>query len=257
MARPRVFIGAGSAPERPNGWNAAELHEHVRGRAEATARLLIGVAILRSSKVLPDSAVVSVTAAKWQDWKGTAKQPRAHRFPCNPQINGRDLPDLAPSDRVRDFLEDALAVTDPLFLHVNYTDQLFEDRGGIEAARKGLQVVAHHQRSGAPVSHHVAWSAWDDIVRPGYVGAWQRTAESVLGRINDESTKQFLARVKGYKPSAPTHDLETAVEVAFEAKRFTEQLSTPSLLTVPGFARTVGRLGFAFSTPGGLGSERT
>lgn len=114
----REVLGRGAAPNRREGWNPDELHQHVRGRADVTIRMLIIGAVLRSQNLLPPSGVVTVTGAQWQDWRGTRDQPRAHRFPCNPQIAGRDLPDFAKKPSFRLAIQKALGETDSLPFHV-------------------------------------------------------------------------------------------------------------------------------------------
>lgn len=232
----REFTGAGPAPPRRAGWNSDELHSHIRGRADATVKLLIGAAALRSLNLVPGHDVVSVTGARWQDWRGTREQPRAHRIPCNPCIAGRALPDLAPTaSRLREKLKETLAVTDSLPFHVNYADRLFEELGGIEAVRKGIGEAVGRQMPGVAVSHAVVHDAWRQTVLPGYVGAWEAVERELLDRVNRENAVRLLERIAGFRRNAPTDSIETVMDVAYDAKRSTELVSVPGAISRPGF----------------------
>ena len=232
----REFTGVGPRPRRPEGWNPDELHEHVRGRAEATVKVMIAVAALRSLDRLPGGVAVSVTGARWQDWRGTRDQPRAHRFPCNPLIGGRDLLSYALNlKRLSEFLQNTLASTDALPFHVNYADRLFEELGGVEASRKGIEAVASRQKLGKPVHHAVVQTAWRQTVWVDYQRAWESVESKLQDRINRESATNFLERVAGFRRNAPTDSIETVMDVAYDAKRSTELVSSPAPLSLPGF----------------------
>jgi hypothetical protein len=242
----REFIGVGPPPQRRRGWNSDELHSHIRGRAEATVRILIAVAALRSLNVLPGYNAVSVTGAKWQDWRGTNDQPRAHRFPCNPQIAGRDLPDYAanPSNLRQQLLEN-LAATDQLPFHVNYADELFEDCGGIEAARKGIEEVTLRQTPGGTLTYAAVQIPWRETVLVGYVRAWEAVERRLQDRVNQENAIQLAERIAGFRSNAPTDSIETVMDVAYDAKRSTELVSLPGPMSLPGFEAFLGQLHIA------------
>ena len=242
----RKLIGLGPAPQRPRGWNSDELHAHIRGRAEATVQILIGVAALRSLNRLPGHNVVSVTGAQWQDWRGTPDQPRAHRFPCNPQIVGRSLPDYAANpSSLRQRLLEALAVTDFLPLHVNHADRLFEKHGGIETARQAVEEVASRQKPGVMVTHSIVEIAWRQTALPGYVRAWETVERRLQDDVNRETAAQLRARISQVRPLAPTDTIETVMDVAYDAKRSTVLVSVPGPLSRPGFEAFLGQLHLA------------
>jgi hypothetical protein len=115
--------------------NSDEPHTQFRGPDDGSR---LAVSSLRAPNLLIPAGAVSATGARWQRWKGTRQQPRAHRFPCNPQIGSRHLPDFAPHPTFRRTLDEALAETDYLPFHVNYAGRLFEESGGIEAARRAV-----------------------------------------------------------------------------------------------------------------------
>jgi hypothetical protein len=231
----REFIGQGKAPARREGWNPDELHTHVRGRAEASIRILIAVASLRARNLLPANASVSTTGARWQDWKGTREQPRAHRFPCNPQIANRDLPGFAPNPIFRQRLQDVLAITDFLPFHVNYADRLFEEFGGVEEARKAVAQVQVLQKPGQSPDFSVVHKVWSQSLHAGYVRAWDAVERKLLDRVNRENAIKMLERIAGFRSNAPTDSIETVQDVAYDAKRSTELVSSPSILSQPGF----------------------
>lgn len=231
----REFIGEGPAPTRQEGWNPDELHAHVRGRAEASIRILVAVASLQARSLLPASAAVSTTGARWQDWKGTREQPRAHRFPCNPQIGGRDLPDYAPNPTFCRGLQEVLAQTDYLPFHVNYADRLFEEFGGIEEARKAVEQVRTLQKPGRSPDFNVVYKVWRQYLHSGYVRAWDKVEQELMDRVNQENTIKLLKRIAGFRPNAPTDSIETVQDVAYDAKRSTELVSSPGILSQPGF----------------------
>ena len=91
----RTFVGPGKAPNPDTrGWNEAEVHAHVQGRAEATAAVLLGVALLKKLNMIWSHQHVSYTKAVWQDWKGNEENERAHRIPCNPTIAHHNIPEI-------------------------------------------------------------------------------------------------------------------------------------------------------------------
>src|SRR5579884_3596419 len=198
----REFTGQGAAPKRAEGWNPDELHRHVRGRAETTIRILTVGALLRSQNLLPARAAVSVTGARWQDWRGTRDQPRAHRMPCNPQIAGRDLPDFFVKPVTRRRIQDALGETDELPFHVNYADRLFESCGGIESARRGVEQIVAAQKAGGDLDYAAIRNAWRTVLA-GYIGAWSAVERNLLDRMGREDAMVFLERVAGFRPNAP------------------------------------------------------
>ncbi len=238
----RELIGTGQAPVHRRGWNSDELHTHIRGRAEATVKILIAVAALRSLNLLPGHNVVSVSGAKWQDWLGTPDQPRAHRFPFNPQIAGRDLPNYAPNAAFKNLLKHNLASTDQLPFHVNYADSRFEECGGIEAARRGIEEVTLRQKPGAAVTHEAVHIPWRETVLVGYIRAWESVERELNDRINRENAMQLQRRIAGYRDNAPKDTIETVMDVAYDAKRSTELVSRPGPMTPPGFKQFLDQL---------------
>jgi hypothetical protein len=220
-----------------------ELHVHIRGRADATIQVLTGAAVLKRHNRLPVAGAVTVTGARWQDWRGTRESPRAHRFPCNPQIGGVSLPDLVANARLRMLLLEPLAVTDPLPFHVNYADRLFEELGGIEAARAAVEYVASNQKvNAAAVDRALVEHAWRTIAFPGYVGAYQNVQRELDGRVNQESAIGLHDRIAQFRPNAPTDNIEAVQDVAGDALRSTILVSSPPLLSPEGFSYWVAKL---------------
>ena len=231
----REYIGQGPAPQREDGWNSDELHLHVRGRADATARVLIAATELRSRNLLPFTGPVAATGARWQDWRGTREQPRAHRFPFNPQVAGRDLPDFAPDTGLAVGLQQTLAETDYLPFHVNYADRLFEEYGGIEAARLAVEQVLSLQTPGQPADYTLVAAVWRQTAFPGYLRAWYTVEHSLQHRINRENAIGLLERIAGFRRNAPSDSIEIVQDVVYDACRSTLLTSLPSVLSPPGF----------------------
>jgi len=217
----RKYIGIGPAPTQNKGWNLEEFHAHIRGRAEATVQVVISVAVLKANNLLSQTSPISVSGARWQDWSGTRESPRAHRFPCNPQISGRDLPDLADKPQLRALIQQPLAVTDFLPLYVNYADRLFEEFGGIESARRAVEYAASAQKIDCPIDISLVANAWQSIAWPGYIRAYETAERELLGRVN--------------RDNAPTDNIEAVQDVVFDAVHSTRLVSVPPTLTAGGF----------------------
>src|ERR1700761_3381552 len=76
----RTFTRPGVRPANPAGgtWSIRDLHLHVQGRANATAEILIGVAVLKKVGAIWNY-FVDATGAVWQDWEGSSNlSHRAH-----------------------------------------------------------------------------------------------------------------------------------------------------------------------------------
>src|SRR5262249_4133882 len=119
----REFIGGADNPLfKISGIELRDLQTHLRGRAQATSEVAIGVAFLRSRGWIQETAAIAYTGAAYQDATGTPEHPRAHRFPCNPKINIRNIPDIPPRGAwgLREALKQPLAITDFVSAAVNY-----------------------------------------------------------------------------------------------------------------------------------------
>jgi hypothetical protein len=241
MAYQRIYTGRAVAPNGiPGSHSLADLATHVRGRADATAQVLIGVAYLKDAGSLWND-LVSHTGAVWQDLRGTPESPRAHRFPCNPTIGNRNIPDIPHSPALRDALIEPLAVTDFLPFHANHVDSTFERLGGADAAVAAVSFVVKQQPRGRGVDYDVFYHALVEIALRSYRAACRTAEQYFLDAVNSESVAEFLARTNDFNPKAPTDNIELVQDVASDLTRFTESIR-PKALARPGFAAEVQRL---------------
>jgi hypothetical protein len=118
---------------------------------------------------------------------------------------------------------------------VNYADRLFEKFGGIDSARNGVQQVLLLQRANTAVDHSVVATVWKSVLS-GYITAWTSVERELSDRVNRETAVAFLERVAGFRRNAPTDNIETVIEVAHDAKRSTELVSQPSILSSHGIS---------------------
>ena len=152
---PREIIGGA---QNPNfilpGFQIHEIQAHVDGRNSASTQVLAGVAFLKSLNLIAPHSRAGHRGAVYQDAKGIPLNPRAHRFPCNPTVGGRNLPVIAAtrSPWLAETLKAPLGATDLLPLIANYADGLFEASGACDAVVSSIQMVVDGQASGQPVS---------------------------------------------------------------------------------------------------------
>jgi hypothetical protein len=118
--------------------------------------------------------------------------------------------------------------------HVNYADRLFEDFGGIESARRGVEQVVFQQKANKAVDHSIIAGVWRKTVLSGYLSAWDTVEHELLDRVNREKAIAFLERVAGFRRNAPTDNIETVQDVTYDAKRSTELVSQPTILSPQG-----------------------
>jgi hypothetical protein len=240
----RTFVGRGPAPNPDTrGWNQPELHEHVRGRAEATVAVLTGVAVLKKLDMVWGFQTVHSTGAVWQDWSGNEQNARAHRFPCNPTIGSHNIPDIPKSYRLKDALIQPLAKTDFLDLMVNHVDSRFEALGGREAAVAAVRFVLREQGQGKAVSRDVIHFAATNIAKAGYEKACSAVQAEVRQRINNENFIKLSERTQYSKdkPLAPTGNLEGVEDVIYDYAGYTA-LCQPRLLNAGLLAEEAKRL---------------
>jgi hypothetical protein len=175
---PREMIGGVKNPGFIlSGFQIHEIEAHIHGRNEAAVEVLTGAAVLKSLGLIPASQNrAGQRGAAYQDAQGTTLSPRAHRFPCNPTIGGRNLPDLAhpSSPMLAEALKKPLAVTDLLPLVANYADGLFEASGACEAAVEAIQKVLDGQLSGQPVNVQLVRDALTRHLLPGFSEAYDK-----------------------------------------------------------------------------------
>ncbi|HWC00533.1 MAG TPA: hypothetical protein VG672_27695, partial [Bryobacteraceae bacterium] len=188
--------------------------------------------VLKKLGRLHGNEAVAPTGAVYQDWRGTREFPRAHRFPCNPKVAGRNLPEFAPTSKMEDALIEPLAITDFLTFEVNYADCRFEDLGGIAAGVEAVQYVLSHQPPNQAVNLEVIQHAVLNIALEGYQRAYVLAAEELVQRINQENVHQMLARSAKSKvrPVSPTLNLESIQDVVYDMRRFTNIVQPRRLL---------------------------
>jgi hypothetical protein len=228
----RVFVGKGPAPNSKGEWNLDRFCTHIRGRGDATIEILIGVAVLRKLGILKKNEAVSEVGAYYQDWKGTAEFPRAHRFPCNPLVGGRNIPDIPHSEKLKKALIEPLAITDFLTFEVNYADCRFEDLGGKKAAVDAVTFVLNQQPEAHDVSIDLVQHGVLNIALEGYKQAYRRASADVHARINQEGMVEMLSRNQRSidKPRSPTAILESIQQVLYDMERFTDIVQPRRLL---------------------------
>jgi hypothetical protein len=240
----RIFTRRGKKPIDPpaGSWSLRDLHVHVEGRADATAQLLIGVAILKQRGCIWNYHV-SRTGAVWQDWKGKgAESNRAHRVPCNPIICNQNIPDIAGDwPGLRDALIDALAVTDYLPKIANHADSRFEKLGGAAAFEDAVRLVVREQERNRPLNYEAYRHALLGIAIAGYKTAYDAVWQEVLDHINNEGPEELQERIDDFNPNAPTDDLEGGLDAVFELKRYTAG-ATSKFLQSPGYDAELKRL---------------
>jgi hypothetical protein len=215
----------------------------VRGRAEATAAVLIGVALLKKLNMVWSFQTVDSTGAVWQDWRGNEQNSRAHRFPCNPTIGRKNIPEIPKSTRLRDALIQPLAKTDFLDLVVNHVDSRFEALGGREAAVAAVRFVVKEQGEGKAVNRDVIHYATMNIAQTGYERACAAVQADLRNKINQEGLVAMLERNRKSidKPLAPTGNLEEVEDVIYDYAGFTS-ICQPNLLRAGLLAEEAQRL---------------
>jgi hypothetical protein len=215
----------------------------VRGRAEATAAVLIGVALLKKLNLVSSFQTVDYTGAVWQDWVGNEENNRAHRFPCNPTIGRHNIPDIPKPPRLKEALIKPLAKTDFLDVVVNHVDSRFEALGGKESAIAAVRFVVKEQGEGKPVNRDVIHYAAVNIAKAGYVRACAAVQAEVRTRINREGFVGMMKRNEKFKdkPLAPTGNLEAVGDVIYDYAGYTA-LCEPILLRAGLLAEEAKRL---------------
>ena len=112
---------------------------------------------------------------------------------------------------------------------------MFEEFGGIEEARKAVGQVYTLQRPGQNPDFKVVYNVWRQYLHPGYVRAWETVEQQLQDRLNRENTIKLLERIAGFRNNAPTDSIELVQDVAYDAQRSTELVSSPAILSQPGF----------------------
>jgi hypothetical protein len=210
------------------GFQMHEIEAHIHGRNEAATEILTGVAVLKSLSLVPagqDRA--GHRGAVYQDARGTTLSPRAHRFPCNPTIGGRNIPSFAhaSSPMLAEALKHPLGVTDILPLIVNYADCLFEANGACDVAVDAIQRVLDGQQAGQPVNAMLVRDVLTHHLLPGFVHAYGE-ALSVAQEKDNPNVPQFSILDPGVvnrlntlsigmpdTPRRPTTNVEGAADV--------------------------------------------
>jgi hypothetical protein len=242
-AKGRIYTHRGPRPidPPPGSWGPQDLHVHVRGRADATAQLLLDVAVLKQRGSIWNY-VVGYTGAVWQDWEGSSwESERAHRAPCNPTIGNRNIPDLAEIDAFRDALIAPLDRTDFLPKAANYCDGRFESLGGAKSLTDAVLVVAREQERNKPLNYDLFRHALVEIALPGYKTACAAVCADLLNQVNREDAIELRDRIDRFNPRAPKDNIEAAQDAAQDLLRFTMS-STSNLLHPVAFKTEVERL---------------
>lgn len=240
----RKFVGPGKAPNPDvRGWTEADIDQHVKGRAEATAAVLLGVALLKKLNLIGSFQQVRYTKAVWQDWSGNEQNPRAHRIPCNPTIAYRNIPDIPKGIPLQQALIKPLAKTDFLDLVVNHVDSRFEALGAKESLAEAVRFVVKEQGEGKPVNRDVLHYAAVNVAKAGYQKACTAVHSEVMQEINGEGYSQMMERNQYWidKPLAPTGNLEQILEVASVYELYTARCE-PKLLAAGPLGQEAQRL---------------
>jgi hypothetical protein len=203
----RKILG-GRAPTPPSarfgGINLATLETHVRGRADATAEVMINVAYLKAAGLANSYAIVGHTGAMYQAATAERENPYAHRMPCNPTLNIWSLPELVRhrTTALQEALIRPLAVGDVLPRVVNYADNHFENSGACETVDRAVQFVIHEQDTGKRVNTNLIRHVIDGIILPGYAQAYERALDTV-SRLADSDRYDYF---KGNRLMSPGFD---------------------------------------------------
>ena len=169
------------------GFQVHEIEAHIDGRNEASTLVLTGVAVLKSLGLITTGQTrARQRGAVYQDGKGVPLNPRAHRFPCNPTIGGRNLPDLARTTRpmLAEMLKVPLGGTDLLPLIANYADGLFESSGACEAVVAAVQRIVDGQAAGQPVNAQLVRDVLTQHLLPGYLSAYSEALSKAQQKEN-------------------------------------------------------------------------
>jgi len=234
---PREMIGG---PQNPRfilaGFQIHEIEAHITGRNEAAAQVLTGVAVLKALGLVPPGQDrAGQRGAAYQDSQGTPLHPRAHRFPCNPTIAGRSLPEFAHSrsPMLAQALKRPLAITDLLPLVANYADGLFEASGACDAAVASIQKVLDQQPSGQPVNVQMVRDVLTQDLYPGFLRAYDEALSKAKEKpnpnvpqfhITDPNLVDTLNRrsmTMEYAPNRPKHNIEGVVDILLMEKGMT------------------------------------
>jgi len=233
----REMIGG---PQNPSfilaGFQIHEIEAHITGRNEAAVQVLTGVAVLKSLGLIPPGQDrAGQRGAAFQDSKGTPLHPRAHRFPCNPTISGRSLPEFAHSrsPMLAEALKRPLAITDLLPLVANYADGLFEANGACDAAVAAVQKVLDGQPSGQPVNPQLVRDTLTHDLFPGF----QRAYDEALSKAQDKpnpnvpnfhitdpnlvDTLNGRSMTMQYAANRPKHNIEGVADILLMEKGMT------------------------------------
>ena len=234
--------GASTAGELPGSWSPIYAYEHVQGRIDSTAQILLGVAVLKSKGHIWNY-VVGHTGAVWQDRKGTtALSNRAHCVPCNPTITNQNIPDIAPTHGLRNALIAPLAKTDFLNKIVNHCDSRFEALGAADSFANAVRLTAREQERGKPVSYDLFFHALQGLAVAGYRAAYQRVYTEAMDALNGETSIGLQQRTEAYSVRRPKTNLEAIVETAEDLNIATAAVST-RFASQGGFDGEVTRLG--------------
>lgn len=194
------------------GINLAALATHVRGRADATAEVMVNVAYLKAAGLTNSYAIVGHTRAVYQAVTAERENPYAHRMPCNPTLNIWSLPELVRHRAIalQQALIRPLAVGDILPRVVNYADNHFENSGACETVDRAVQFVIHEQDMGRRVNTNLIRHVIDGIILPGYAQSYERALDTV-SKLADSDRYDYF---KGNRLTSPGFDFERANDLS-------------------------------------------
>lgn len=249
---PREIIGKS---QNPNfilaGFQIHEIEAHISGRNESSTQVLTGVAVLKSLGLIPAGhARAGHRGAAYQDGKGIPLHPRAHRFPCNPTIGGRNLPDLAlgRSPQLAAALKVPLAGTDLLPLIANYADGLFESNGACDAVVDAIQRVLDGQAAGQLVNVQLVRDVLMQNLLPGFLNAYGAALAKAQEKDNPNvppfsiatpgivDTLNARSMTMQYADNRPKHNIEGVADVLLMEKNMARVPSNAAPAAIQGYA---------------------
>ena len=249
-----MLPGAAQPPARlqMDSLDFRNVEQHVRGRAEESVRVLVGVAFLRSIGRLSRDGAVSFTGARYQRGSGNEAFVAAHQFPCTPTVNSFPLPHFAPVGRLRNALAEPLGVTTYLPTLFNYADRLFETSGGCDAVVDPIRMILHDQKEGQPVHvtlvQHAAWFNLFPNYLNAYHTAYQLASADQMGidlldpaaidRLNDAS----LSTTGDIDTAKPTRNMAMVADVLWYSQRVAEGNARPLASQAPEINRYAAEL---------------
>lgn len=249
-------VGKRITPTSPN--DLRYFAQHVRGRSDAAAEMMVNLAFLKSKGMAKEHETVTSTGAVYQDKKGTPSYPRAHRFPCNPMVGYNQVPELAnwSTFQLRNELKIPLAITDPLPTVANYADRLFESSGMEESVVHAVRWILTEQGKDKPVDDKLIRHVIDFFLQPSFTQGYEAARARTLGKDDEDLTTMLAAgptsaltdenlnelyRSLIVSPSEPTQNLD-AVRLLLSSATDVHHAHRPSLTMTEQISQRVDKL---------------